>query len=67
MSEKKVKCPDCKGDGEGATSLMGCALPCPTCKGTGKNLTENGKPLTLKEAIERARGGPPPVPFQGWA
>lgn len=25
------------------------------------------KPLTLSDAIEKARGGPPPVPFRGFA
>jgi hypothetical protein len=28
-------CPDCKGDGEGATSMWGAALPCPMCYGEG--------------------------------
>jgi hypothetical protein len=27
----EVVCPDCAGDGEGARSTMGAAVPCPTC------------------------------------
>lgn len=63
----KQTCPDCKGDGESPASLCGACLPCPTCRGEGEINIEKGKPLTLKEAIEKARGGPPPTPFQGFA
>ncbi|MCC5809899.1 MAG: hypothetical protein JJU06_05950 [Ectothiorhodospiraceae bacterium] len=46
LEKGQKTCPDCNGDGEGAASMAGAALPCPTCDATGTvELSSERKPL----------------------
>ncbi|KKM97688.1 hypothetical protein LCGC14_1165480 [marine sediment metagenome] len=67
-SKSEVKCPHCEG-GKGYQGLLTPEwieppeyewFPCRTCKGKGK-ITE------LQNAIYKARGGPVPIVFRGYA